>query len=207
MTFHSGSLAGLTALFVNTTLSERVVRSSPALINITTSAVPTLASVTINSSATSVALGGSLTLSATVNCTGGMCLSGVTYVWTISNSLGALNQTTGPSVTFTAGSSAGSVVVSVSASLNGISKDGSTTVTITQVIGPKGPSTFLGFSGNTGYYILAAILIALAVAVGLIVWGVRRRKREERRPPPQPFTTSPTSSEPSAIQSPPGLPR
>ncbi len=59
---------------------------------------------------------------------------------------------------------------------------------------PPAPSTFLGFSGLTGYYILAASVIA-GLAIGVVVVVLRRR-----RPPP--VTASPPGTIPP---SPPSL--
>ena len=46
---------------------------------------------------------------------------------------------------------------------------------------PPGPSTFLGFTGVTGYYILSAIVVIVVLIIALaVVWTWRRGRKEKR---------------------------
>jgi hypothetical protein len=119
VTFTAGSKAGVVALFVNATLNDQTVQSMADFITITTTPVLPLAGVTVSPTSASLSINGTVQLIAAPVCTGGTCQPGTTFAWTLSNHLGSLSPTSGSTVTFTAGTTAGSVNVFVNATLNG----------------------------------------------------------------------------------------
>lgn len=120
-TFIAQGVAGYDTLQVNGTLGATTIVGTPAYITIS-SAGPQLSSVSVSPTSASIVLNGSQTFTATPACTG-TCPSGTTYVWNLTSaSLGTLTSHVGSSVTFTAGSTTGTVTLFVNASLNGIKK-------------------------------------------------------------------------------------
>jgi fructose-specific component phosphotransferase system IIB-like protein len=118
--FTAGTVGGQLWLTVNATLNFVTVQSSPVLITII-APTPTLAAVALNPSYAAIQTGGDQSFTATVSCHNGNCPDGTAYLWTLNNSLGSLNATSGPAVTFTAGIAAGETSLVVNATLNGIS--------------------------------------------------------------------------------------
>ena len=102
----------------------------------------TLASVSVSPNSSILHTGKSATFVATSSCTGGPCPSGISYSWSINNTLGILNTTTGPSVKFTAGSTPGSVTLRVNATLNGITVTGTSHITMVSPVLTTHPVTF-----------------------------------------------------------------
>jgi len=138
-TFTAGSNAGSVDLFVNATLNGVTKMGGPVTVTITSTVVPILTGVTINITAVTVQAGGTHGFTATPACSPGSCpSSGITYTWSLNNSLGSLNPSTGLSTTFTAGSKAGVVALTVNASLNGTSKLATAIIAITA--GSSSPS-------------------------------------------------------------------
>jgi hypothetical protein len=97
-----------------------------------------LASVSISPTQYTVMTGDSISFTASPTCTPGACPSGVLYTWNLSKALGSVSpaQGTSPTTKFTAGSSTGTTVLTVSARLNGTSKTASADVTITSTQAP-----------------------------------------------------------------------
>jgi YVTN family beta-propeller protein len=125
-TFTAGSSPGTEALTVNATLNGGY-KTATATISI----LPPLASVAISPPSDTLSAGENATFIATPTCTGGPCPGGTTYSWKVNNTLGNVNNSTGPKDTFTAGSKAGSVTMTVNATLNGMTATSSATITIT----------------------------------------------------------------------------
>ena len=155
VTFTANNVTGGDTLFVNASLNGITKQAGPVPINITTS-VPTLASVSVTPTSVSIPAGTTQNFSATPTCSGGPCPSGTSYVWTLNNSLGSVNPTTGASTTFTAGPTAGSIALKVTATLNGISKQSVAPVTITAssvltsvTVTPSSPSVTV--NGTQGF--------------------------------------------------------
>ena len=82
-----------------------------------TSGAPALLSVTVTPPSATVAPSGSQSFTATPACSG-PCPAGITYSWTLTNALGVLSSGVGPTVDFTAGTTAGVDTLFVNASLN-----------------------------------------------------------------------------------------
>jgi len=116
VTFDAGKVSGTVTLFANATLDGLTVMGNPVSIIVTSP----LASVSVSPTSASVAAGGTTPdLVASPSCTG-TCPSGTNYAWTLTDpSLGHLNASSGSSVEFTAGSSAGSLALFVNATLDG----------------------------------------------------------------------------------------
>jgi hypothetical protein len=81
--------------------------------------IPSLQSVTITPTSTTLDTGNNTTFSALPTCSNGTCPSGVSIDWFLNNSLGNLSVTTGSVTTFTAGPTEGLVTLSVNASYKG----------------------------------------------------------------------------------------
>jgi kumamolisin len=97
----------------------------------TGSTTSTLSSVAISPTTPSVATSGTMAFTATPTCTA-TCPSGTTYAWTLtSTALGTLSSATGSTPTFTAGTSALTGGIFVNATLNGVTKESSTVITVT----------------------------------------------------------------------------
>lgn len=89
-----------------------------------------LTSVAISPSSPTLTLGATVTLTATSTCSGGACPAGTKITWSLNNSLGRLNATSGSVVTFVAGTAPGMVRLTATGSLNNKSAQGTDTVTI-----------------------------------------------------------------------------
>jgi disulfide bond formation protein DsbB len=184
--FTAGPTAGTVDLFVNATLNDVTKMAGPVVITINGSTSVALSSVDITPSGPSINTGTTLDLTAIPSCTGGAtCPSGVTYAWTISNSLGSLSDVTDSSTQFTAGNDAGTVVVTVTATLNGNTETDQTTITINAV--SSGPSAgFLGLSTTSWVLIIVLIAVAAVVVAMLLMMGRKRKETPaEQAPPPQ----------------------
>ncbi|MDE1835061.1 MAG: hypothetical protein KGJ23_00425 [Euryarchaeota archaeon] len=130
VTFHAGTVAGTDTLFANGTLNGVRVQSAAVKLTLVPVSSPTLTGVSITAPNPQLTTGGSESLSASPTCTPSPCLSGVTYAWSASNSVGSLTPASGTPVTFTAGPSAGTDVVSVTATLGTSSHSNSVTITV-----------------------------------------------------------------------------
>ncbi len=165
--FTAGPTAGTTQVTVTATLNG----NSQTLSEVVT-IVPELASVTVTPSSGSVSTGGHLELVATASCLGGACPSGLTYTWTVNNSaLGSLNRTSGSVVNVSAGTKGGALSVTVTASLNGVSREASANLSITTP--SPGAAPFLSFS--LLLLIIAVVVIAVAVVAVVVLLGSRKR--------------------------------
>ncbi len=181
--YSAGSVPGSTTLTVRASLGGAHVQASVA-ITVSSTPPPALASVAISPTTESVAIGGSASFAAVVACTGGPCLPGSTYSWSVNNGLGTLNSTTGSVVKLTAGSSVGTLTVTVTASLNGHQVSGSATVTITASSSSGGGMPPLLLYGAIG----GAIAVVAVVAA---VLALRARGRRANPPPPAPPAAGP----------------
>jgi len=181
--FIAGSDAGSVTITVSASLNG-VNKQASASISISATAVPILSSVTVNPSSASISVNGTQTLVAIPTCNGGTCLAGLTYSWTITNSLlGTLNATTGPSANFTASTIAGTLVVFVNVTLNGVTKLSPATPITINSPSPGGGSPFLGLPGYDGYILIGGI-VAAAVAV-IVILVIRHRQMMSPASPPK----------------------
>ena len=155
VTFTAGTKGGNLSLFVNATLNGTKKQAGPIPISISTT-VPALASVSVSPPSASIPTSSTQAFSATPTCSGGPCPAGTSYAWTLNNSLGSVNPTTGATTTFTAGSTSGAVALTVTATLNGVSKQAVAPVTITSTnvltsvtVAPSSPSVTV--NGTQGF--------------------------------------------------------
>ena len=139
----AGSQAGTVVVQVVASLNGGSQTSSTS-ITITNSSIPILSTVTISPANPQVQPNSTTMFSAAPGCTGGTCPSGVSYAWTVNNTLGSLTSPSGASTTFVAAGSAGSVLLQVTASLGGHSAAGTSTITI--VSGGQGTLTSVSIS-------------------------------------------------------------
>ncbi len=130
---------GTENLSVTAMLNGQLAKNS-SIITITTTPVPTLTYVSLTPLAATVNVSGTQSFTAAVVCSGGTCPSGSTYTWSLNNSLGKLNASSGPQVLFTANSTVGLVNLTVTAHLNGKTATNSSTITIKKATPP--PSTY-----------------------------------------------------------------
>ena len=160
----AGSTPGSVVLFVNATLGG-TTKGASATLTIRSTPVPPLTSVSVSMASGTVLVGKSLTLAAEPSCSSACPSSGIQYSWSLSTpSKGSLSATSGPATTFTAGSKTGTVVVTLAATLNGVTKWANATLTIQ----PKPSSSFLGLPGYDGYLLIGAVVGAVLVAIALL---------------------------------------
>ncbi len=141
-------------------------------------AVPTLQSVAVSPATASVGRNGSSSFTAVDTCSGGACPSGEVYRWTLTNGLGTLSSTSTSTVVFRAGSNLGTVGLFVNVTLNGITREGSVTISVlNQTPGPGGSG-----GGGTPLRLTTSELVGLLAATALVAVAaaallVRRRRR------------------------------
>ena len=120
--FTSGSAPGNVSLYLTATWNGATVTSAPSHITISAVPPPPLTGVKVSPASATVAAGGQVSFTATPVCNG-ICTPGAVYLWTLANrSLGNLNSSRGPSVTFTAGNRGGNTSLQVNVTLNGQSR-------------------------------------------------------------------------------------
>jgi YVTN family beta-propeller protein len=125
--FTAGSATGSVTLTVLATLSGLHVSG------ISTIAIESfLTLVKVTPAVTSLPTGNSTSFNVTVACLPIGCpLSSIAYTWWLNNTLGTINNTTGPSIVFTADSRVGHVNLTVNATLNGKQMSSYANITIT----------------------------------------------------------------------------
>jgi YVTN family beta-propeller protein len=170
-TFTAGSKAGSVTMTVNATLNGMTATSSAT---ITLTSPPTLSSVYVSPSPASVVANGVQEFSAAPTCSGGTCPSGTAYSWSLTNSLGELSSSSGPSVAFTAGADGGTVTLFVNATLDGKTVQSSPVVITIEKSSPTPTTGFLGLSGNLGYMVVG-VVVAVVVAIIVVLLLMRRR--------------------------------
>jgi hypothetical protein len=182
--FTAGPANGIDMLFVNATQDGLPRQSIAIAIYITPDPMSVLTSVTITPVSSILALGTSATFSAFPSWAKGACPARATYRWSLSADMGSLNSSYGPSVTFTAGSKAGSVILTVNATLNGVTTSASIRITTVAASG-SGTTSYLGF-GTTDWGIVVVTTVVLALVTSFLL--VRARKAPPRAGPfpPQP---------------------
>lgn len=125
VTFTGGSILGTVGLFVNATLNGLTKQSSASIITVTAAI---LNAVAVSPTSVSLATGAAQHFTATPTCTA-TCPAGTTYSWTLTNSaIGNLSAVTGPTVTFKAGLTLGTVGLIANATLNGVTKQSNTAI-------------------------------------------------------------------------------
>ena len=173
----TGAGAGATSLTVTAQLNGGS-KTATSDITITSSVVPVITGVTITPSFATVRVSQGRGFTANGTCFPGPCPSSTTYTWALNNYLGSLSPSTGTSTLFTAGSSPGSVTLSVNATFNGKTVTSSVVITISPTVTPP---TFLGLPGYDGYILM---VVVATVVVAIIVFARTRRKKSEETPPP-----------------------
>lgn len=155
------------------------------------SSVPTLTSVTLSPVVAELGDGYTQTFQAVASCSA-TCPAGVTYTWSMTVNAGTLNTTTGPVVTFTAGSGVSGTSLTVTATLNGVQESASAAITVgacaVECGGNPPPSSsapgFLGLSGDLGWVLLSLVLVVLVVVVVVAVALSGRKKKDPPTAPP-----------------------
>lgn len=105
--------------------------NTSATTTLTVTGTPSLTSISISPASATIFSGGKVNLTATPSCSTGFCPPGITYSWSLNNTLGSLNVTAGADVTFTAGSTSGAAMVTVMATLSGKLVSTSSTIRVT----------------------------------------------------------------------------
>jgi hypothetical protein len=133
--------------------------------------IPPIMSVSVSPTDKSLATDDSQTFTAIPTCAS-TCTQSPTYKWALNlASMGNMSSTSGTSITFTAGSKTGTVVLYVNATLNGKMVGSNTTITIISN-SSSGPASI--FSGIVLYVIIGAIVV---VALAVVVLIIRARSR------------------------------
>jgi hypothetical protein len=128
VTFNAGSISLTGGIFVNATLSG-TTRGDSTVITIANGV--TLTSVSMTPGAPTVPSGGKQLFKAVTTCSSTCPTSGIAYSWSLtSTKLGTLNGT-GASVTFNAGTVAGTLGIYLNATLSGTTMGASTLITVT----------------------------------------------------------------------------
>jgi subtilase family serine protease len=177
VTFTAGTTPGNLALFVNASLNGVVKESSPVPIEL----YAALESVTVSPMSASTSTGGTLTFTSTITCLVVTCPAGASYMWSYSSSLGTLNSITASTVTFTAGTNAGTGHIILNVTLDGKTvSSGLAMITVTS------SSTSTSSNGST-LLILVVVVVVVAV-VAVVVFFMWRRKKAPPAPqaPPPP---------------------
>jgi hypothetical protein len=165
-------------VFVNDSASRST--NATVLLNVNVGSV-LLASVMVNPVSSNLTINGEQTFTATTRCTA-VCPPGITYSWSLTNDIGTLTSTSGPSTTFVAGNNAGTTALVVKASLG--SKVVSSSVEIT--ISPKQSSLSVP---PWATYVIIAMVIGLVVAL-LVVSRRKRQPLQEETPDTERMTSS-----------------
>lgn len=194
--FTAGGSTGLLDLTVNATLDGSSATASAGLQIANT--VPVLVSVTISPSTPTIAPTTSKTFTAEPKCSGGAsCLSGLSYVWSLSSDEGVLNATSGPVVSVLANSSQGLITVTVVATLNDHTATGTANITVTSSSSDSGGSRLVGD---------AVVLIVVILLVALVVRYLTLRKHKPRSgsgaPGPMPPAPSQASGTAMVLETP-----
>ena len=129
VTFIAGNYGGTLGLFVNATL-DGVTKSGSAEITVVSSG-PTLTSVSLVPVMPTVGSNGSVPFTVTPTCDITCPTTGITYSWRLTSSALGLLTGSNNTVTFNAGTLAGTVGVYVNATLNGATIEASTVITVT----------------------------------------------------------------------------
>ena len=127
--FVAGRILGTVDIYANASYAGQSMTSAPASITIV-AATPVLSATNVTPAIRSMQTNGTAMFAANATCAGVPCPSGINYSWSLSNNLALLNVSTGNAVKLTAGSRVGTVTLYVSATLNGITKEASATITI-----------------------------------------------------------------------------
>jgi YVTN family beta-propeller protein len=125
--FTANSTTGTVGLFVNATFNGVTVLSSATIITISSTSSTTLTSVSVAPGPTiTIAINDTKMFQATPVCSTGVTYigdtcptTGISYSWSLSNSLGTLSTSSTAFVNFTAGSKAGTVTLFLNATLSG----------------------------------------------------------------------------------------
>lgn len=128
--FSAGGSPGNLTLTVNASLSGRHALAVSYIMIVSPPVIPTLQSVLANPASDTMQTGASASFTAEPICQSRACPSNLSYSWSVNNSLGSLAATTQSTAEFKAGSLAGEVMLTVRATLDGVSKTGSSLVTI-----------------------------------------------------------------------------
>ena len=133
------SITGSQMDFLTATASETGMggSSSTAFVTVTKNSGPLLASVAVSPATLTLRTQASYSFSAVPSCSLGACPAGISYAWTLSSGLGTVSPATGSTTTFTAGSSAGTVKLTVEAGLNGKNVWNNATVTVSTTAAPN----------------------------------------------------------------------
>ncbi len=166
-------------VFVNDSSSHSATANTTLVVSVPQDA---LMSVAISPASGTVVTGAAVIFTATPECTTA-CPTGTSYSWSLSSTAMGSISGTGASVTFTAGSTVGTVRLFVNATLQGWTVP-SHPVVITIQAGSPPPSTASpGLSGSIGYVMIGVLL----VAVTAFLFVVRKRRKEGEAvstPPP-----------------------
>jgi hypothetical protein len=186
--FHAANQqTGVVSLIVSATFGS-VLRTNATSIRILSPSSMILSSTSIVPASITIVVGSTANFTAISTCTGGACPSGIEYRWSLTNSLAHLESSQGGAAVILAGSTSGSVVLDVEASLQGHFANASSTITIkSKSNNPNGstgtPLEILGVSGVGAYLLI--LIVGVVVGVVAVLLLLRRKKlSNQKRPPP-----------------------
>lgn len=170
--FTAGSIGGNTKLTVNASLKGITVESVPVLINVS-APLPSIELVSISPLSATVDTGKSFSPFVAIPTCSPTCPQSIQYTWRLSGTLGSLNSSNGSSVTFTAGSKAGTADLTVYATLNGKTVDSPASVITIKAASPPAPTLF-GLPLEIAYSIIGVIVFVIAASI--LVFSFRRKR-------------------------------
>ena len=181
--FIPGDRAGTTLVTVSVPANGRNLTANVSITILQVLPAPRL-SVRLSPTSENLTPGQVLVLEASPTCVPSPCVSVIAYSWSLNASLGGLNSTHGPSVTFTAGQLAGAVAVMVQARYQTASavNQSSFLVVVPPVYTPPPPArTGLFGAPPAGSNGLLFAGVALVVLVGAVGFHRRLRALSSRR--------------------------
>ena len=156
------------------------------------SSSPALSGVSVSPFTGTLQVGTSENFTASVTCNGGTCPSGTTYSWSLTSKLATLSSSSGNPVKVTAGSAAGTATLYANATLNGVTKETTATITIVASSSSPPPNSTI----PTSSILIGVVVVVIAIVATLVL--LRKRKGGQ-----VPTGTPPTASPPGSPPPPP----
>lgn len=170
--FEAGPSPGVTEVTLNATYLGYNFTSS-ATITVKMPPTQELTGLTLSPASANVSLNGYMMFIATTACSFGNCPSGIPISWSLINGFGSLDLTNGPVVNFTAGPRAGTDVLSVNATLNGVTKHAQELITVTSPAPTTQASNVAPLS--EGLAVVGVVVAVIDIPFAIFCLIMRRR--------------------------------
>ena len=174
--FLAGPIRGVARVTVTATLGGGTATAT-ALVSISGT---NLLGVSIFPTSPTVPTGHSLSFQASPTCSPTPCpLAFLTYVWEVSGNVGLLNTTSGVDIRFTAGATAGTAVLVVTASLEGVAKNSTITILV-QASGTSptpAPRVSISLTGGDLLLLVIGVFLIGFFLLFVVYWMYYRKPR------------------------------